>query len=299
MLPDNPLVSIIVPSFNQGAFIRQTIESCLAQDYRPIEIIVVDGASTDNTVEVLQSFGDIPELKWVSEPDSGVADAVNKGCAKACGEIAAIQSSDDAYLPVALTEAVVAFHAHPEAALIYGDCVKVDADGRELSRWVTAPFSVENFLSKATVVLQPAAFFRLEAFCAVGGWSENYFIADTECWLRMVMRYPAVKIDAFWGVRRMHGAQREHNGRTIVNSYNEMIAGNPDLKKATKSLRRAARCGALLHTVRYGEESEFQRQLLRWRAALVWPPILREMPLALLLGPGFAHRLRRLRNWHG
>ena len=76
-LPDRPLLSIVVPSYNQGAFIRQTIQSCLAQDYRPIEIVVVDGASTDDTVAVLESFGAVPELRWTSEPDAGVVDAVN------------------------------------------------------------------------------------------------------------------------------------------------------------------------------------------------------------------------------
>ena len=102
-LPEHPLISVIVPSFNQGAFIRKTIESALQQDYRPIEVVVMDGASTDNTVDILKSFGDIPELRWVSEPDQGVVDAVNKGLRLARGEIAAIQSSDDFYLPGAFS----------------------------------------------------------------------------------------------------------------------------------------------------------------------------------------------------
>ena len=91
----SPLVSIIVPSFNQGRFIKETIDSILGQDYRPIEVLVLDGASTDETVEVLSRYESVPELIWRSEPDNGVVDAVNKGLKRASGEIIGIQSSDD------------------------------------------------------------------------------------------------------------------------------------------------------------------------------------------------------------
>src|SRR4051794_3921073 len=90
-LTERPLVTIVVPSFNQGRFIRTTIDSVLEQTYRPLEIIVVDGGSNDETVSVLQSYGDLPELRWTSEPDKGVADAVNKGFAQARGEVIGIQ----------------------------------------------------------------------------------------------------------------------------------------------------------------------------------------------------------------
>lgn len=85
LLPERPLVSIVVPSYNQGRFIRDTIDSILDQDYRPLKIHVIDGASTDETAEVLRSYGNIPELDWVSEPDSGVVEAVNRGFARVGG----------------------------------------------------------------------------------------------------------------------------------------------------------------------------------------------------------------------
>src|SRR2546423_361332 len=103
-----PLLSIVIPSYNQGAYIRETLESIFAQDYRPIEVLVLDGASSDETVDVLKSF-DAPELQWWSEKDRGVVDAVNKGLARASGEIVAIQSSDDAYAPAAFSAAIEAF----------------------------------------------------------------------------------------------------------------------------------------------------------------------------------------------
>ena len=102
-----PLLSVIVPSYNQGQYLGATLDSIFAQDYRPLEVLVVDGASSDNSVDLLRDYaGRHPELRWWSEPDSGVVEAVNKGLDRARGEFAAIQSSDDIYHPGALREAV-------------------------------------------------------------------------------------------------------------------------------------------------------------------------------------------------
>ncbi len=159
-LPETPLVSIVVPSFNQGQFIGDTIRSILSQDYRPIEIHVIDGASTDNTVEVLKSFGNTPELNWCSEPDRGVVEAVNKGFARVKGDIVGIQSSDDMYLPGAIGTMVQVLKARPDHGLVYADMETVDANGEFLFRSSIRPFSVQSFLSKQTWIPQPSAFFR-------------------------------------------------------------------------------------------------------------------------------------------
>lgn len=297
-LPHKPLISVVVPSFNQGRFIRDTIDSCLRQDYRPLEIIVMDGGSKDETVEVLKSYGDCPELRWVSEPDKGVADAVNKGMALARGDICAIQSSDDAYVPGAFAAAVASFRAYPDAALVYADTIKVNGEGAELSRFRTGPFSITNFLSKRTVVLQPAAFFRREAFEAVGGWSLDYFNADTECWLRMITRYPALKVDAFWSTRRMHEAQRDKNGAKILSDYRRMMEEHATIKRGPSYWRRAAACGVLRHSMRYGPGlgADEKRRLL-WRAVRTWPPVLLDAEVAGLVCPwylGIRRRFMRL-----
>src|SRR5947207_2842436 len=112
-----PLVSIVVPSFNQGRFIAETLRSCLEQHYRPIEILVQDGGSNDNTISVLRSLK-APELSWVSEPDDGVVDAVNKGLRRAKGEILSIQSSDDVFVCGAVTAAVDAHSHDPSIGLV-------------------------------------------------------------------------------------------------------------------------------------------------------------------------------------
>ncbi len=297
-LPERPLVSIVIPSYNQGRFIRETIESCLQQDYRPIEILVVDGASTDETVDVLKSFGDIPELQWVSEPDDGVQDAVNKGVNRAKGDICAIQSSDDYYLPGAFAEAVKLFKDNPDKGLIYADTIKVDAEGQELSRFVTGPYSFTKFLSKRTVVLQPAAFFRREAFLAVGGWSKEFFNADTECWLRMLSQYPAaLKVDAFWACRRMHPEQRDGQKDKILRDYERMTEENEVLRAGPRRWRRAAQCGRIRHTLRYGVEFSLpERKRMLWKAVRYWPPVLFDPGVAGMLVPYYYAVRRRLQK---
>ena len=302
-LPERPLVSIIVPSYNQGAFIRQTIDSCLEQDYRPIEIIVMDGASTDETVEVLKSYGEIPELKWVSEPDEGVQDAVNKGVAKAEGILCGIQSSDDAYMPQAVSAAVAHFQRQPEMALIYGDAVKIDEQGEEISRWRTGSFSITNFLSKKTHVQQSAAFFRRDAFLQIGGWSSDYFIADTECWLRMILEYPALKVDEWWGRQRRHEAQRDHQSMKINDSFVQMLQQNTMIQEGSWRWRRAARCGMIRHRLRYGEtpSSEDIRKAY-WLAIRAWPPVVMDREVLSTICPiylGVERRWRQLKQGKG
>jgi glycosyltransferase involved in cell wall biosynthesis len=273
--PSRPLVSIVIPSFNQGAFIRETIESCLAQDYRPIEVIVVDGQSSDSTLSVLASYDNRSEVRWISEPDDGVADAVNKGIGMARGVVCGIQSSDDTYRSGAIAHAVRVLEKNENVALVYADTVKVDQHGNEISRSSCKAFSMTNFLSKRTLVLQPAAFFLRHAFLQVGGWSRNYYNADTECWLRMVLRYGAVKVEACWGRRRMHPEQRDASGEAILESYCRMVADCTEISSGPLSWRLAAACGLWRHELRYMcPRSRVKAWWIRVKSAIVWPPTL-------------------------
>jgi glycosyltransferase involved in cell wall biosynthesis len=275
-----PLVSIIVPSFNQGCFIRRTLESILSQDYRPLELIVIDGASTDETVSILREFSGAPELQWVSEPDSGVVEAVNKGFARARGEIAGIQSSDDFYLPGAIAAGVEALLADPDLAFVFGDIAKVDAEGRELSRTSLAPYSLEGVLTFETWIPQPSTFFRLPLAKALGGWREEVpYAADTDLWLRMAMQAPARKLDRLMAERSMHEAQRDTQGARIVRDYGRAIDSLPGLRGASKQIRAAARAGQLLISNRYGSEAgEWERASRLWRAALAYPRLFGRYP---------------------
>jgi len=289
----SPLLSIIVPSFNQGAFIRRTIESCLEQDYRPIEIVVVDGASKDGTLDVLRSFDGKPEVRWVSEPDSGVVEAVNKGFRLAKGVFAAIQSSDDAYLPGAFRRAIPELASDESLGFVFGDIVKIDAEGREISRAVLEPFSPEAVLSVKTWIPQPSCFFRLDLARAVGGWREEVpYAADTDLWFRMMLKARGRKIDAFLAQRRVHGGQRDKQGARIIRDYTQTVKDLFDRSGAPPKLRPAAEAGVLLMMNRYGRDETEEVRSARWAQAVSLYPPLRG-PRRSLAARAFA-ALRRL-----
>jgi glycosyltransferase involved in cell wall biosynthesis len=292
MTEERVLVSIIVPSFNQGRFIGRTMRSILDQDYRPIEVWVIDGASTDETLSVLREFENEPSVRIVSEPDRGVVDAVNKGFSRATGVFAAIQSSDDFYLPGAISAAAAALAAEPDLAFVYGDIAQVDADGVELSRTALAPYSLEAVLTMRSWIPQPATFFRLALAKSLGGWRESVpYAADTDLWLRMAMRHPARKIDRLMAERSLHDAQRDKRGDRIVRDYTAMIDSLPGLGDAAASVRRAAEASKALIRLRYDQQqSEWQRVRRLWSATWRCPEIRSDYPAYAFLPRGPALR---------
>lgn len=178
-----PLVTIVTPSFNQGQFIRDTIESVLSQDYPAIEYIVMDGGSTDDTVSILESYGD--RLRWVSEPDRGQAHAVNKGWRRANGEILAWINSDDIWLPGAVATAVDYLVAHPEVGMVYGEADLVDQGGRVIRRYPTYPFEQHRPMERCGIC-QPTVFIRQGVVAPIGYLNEAlHYCMDYEMWIRI------------------------------------------------------------------------------------------------------------------
>jgi glycosyltransferase involved in cell wall biosynthesis len=181
-------VSFVIPSRNQASFIGKCVDSCLAQEIADSEVLVVDGASTDGTQEILAGFGD--RITWTSEPDGGQADAVNKGVARARGEIIAWINSDDRFEDASVVRDVLAaFAADPRRDVVYGDGLTVDALDRPLrpyrTRVITAPR--EALLHPSSVSLQPATFFRRQLFLDAGGLrTDLHYALDYELWLRML-----------------------------------------------------------------------------------------------------------------
>ena len=291
-LSENPLVSILVPSFNQGRFIRATIDSILQQDYRPLRIHVIDGGSKDETVDVLRSYGDIPELTWISEPDKGVVDAVNKGFRLVTGDIIGIQSSDDTYLPGAIGQAVEALRNHSACGLVYGDTVKIDAAGHELSRSQIGPFSLENFFLFRTWIPQPSAFFRREMLDICGGWDDRVpYAADTDLWLRMMFRCGVQKIDAFWSQRRIHDSQRDTQVAKISRDFCRMIDQSADIATTSPDIQRLARATKHLIQLRYNSTgSDWNAAWHLWKAGRIAPEV-RNFPGVLV------HLARPVRRW--
>jgi glycosyltransferase involved in cell wall biosynthesis len=270
--PLKPLVSIIVPSFNQGKFIRETIESCLSQDYRPIEILVMDGGSKDQTVAVLKSF-DAPELQWWSEPDRGVVDAVNKGLERAKGEVLTIQSSDDVFLPGAISAAVEALARAPDAGLVYGDVELIDEHSTQIGADKLGEFDLAAYLGRFQYVPQPGTCFTRAALAAVGGWREHIsYAADADFWMRIACRFPVAKVTGWLARYRYHDEQRDTQrariSRDWVGAVSELIAsGSLNARE-----RRHARMGIHLARYRYAAPTAWrERTAAVYAAALANP----------------------------
>ena len=278
-LSNTPLVSIIVPSYNQGAFIQQTLDSILEQDYRPLEVLVIDGASTDNTLDVLHQYDNVPEVSWISESDSGQIEAVNKGFQRANGEVGAIQSSDDFYLPGAVKLGVEALTVDPTLGFVFGDIIKVDVEGNELFRTHLRPFSLENVLSVQTWVPQPSTFFRLDLAKSLGCWREEVsYAADTDLWLRMAFRARAKKLDVIMAKRTMHDEQRDKQGARIIRDYSQVINDLFDHFGAPEELRPMAEAGILLQTNRYSYTEPETVKLQRLKEAVrIYPPLRKHL----------------------
>jgi glycosyltransferase involved in cell wall biosynthesis len=203
-----PLVSIVTPSFNSGRFLEETIRSVLDQDYPRIEYLVMDGGSTDGTLDILRRYAG--HLQYVSEADHGQTDAVNRGFGLSHGSIFAFLNADDTYLPGAVSAAVRAFREDPELGAVYGDAWHVDQDGRRISPYPVEPFSPER-LARRCFICQPAAFLHREAFQAAGMLDPTLrFALDYDLWIRVSRRYRMKKIDAFLATSRMH-----HENKTV------------------------------------------------------------------------------------
>ena len=291
-----PLVSIIVPSYNQGRFLRQTLDSIFRQGYQPLEVIVMDGASKDETVPILKEYAArYPELHWVSEPDKGVVEAVNKGLARARGTYAGIQSSDDLYLPGAIAEAVALLEGNPGVGLACADIEILEEDGRAFAPPAgNRPFTLTRFLSRQTVIHQSSAFFRLELARQLGGWDARYYCADTELWLRMAFRTQVIKVDRVWSRWRKHPGQRDKEAARMWEAWQRMMAESADLAGAPLRLRLAASAGRRLVAIDYNpRHSRWFRFAQAWLAVLTYPPAYAAIAPKTVLAPGLG-RLRQL-----
>ncbi len=216
---ERPLVSIITPSFNQGKFIRETIESVLSQNYTNVEYIVMDGGSTDETVDILKSYGD--RIHWVSEKDGGQADAVNKGIHRAKGEIIGWLNSDDTYLPGAISEAVRFFQRQKHVGMVYGEGYHTTENGEIIDRYPTESFNMDR-LAQNCFICQPTAFFRKEVLINIGMLNKDLHLCmDYELWMRISKQYEIAYIPYFVATSRMYEDNKTLSRRKEV--FTEII----------------------------------------------------------------------------
>jgi len=212
MFAAQPLVSIITPSLNQAAFIEAAIESVLAQDYPNIEYLVVDGGSTDGTLDILRRYGD--RVRWISEPDTGQSDAINKGARLTHGEILAWLNADDQYAPQAVSRAIAELQAAPQAAFVYGHAQFTDQAGREIAPCVQVePFNLDRLLHHLDFIVQPATFFRRDAFLAVGGLDASLrYCLDYDLWIKLALRYQVRYLPELLARVRVYPATKTASG---------------------------------------------------------------------------------------
>jgi glycosyltransferase involved in cell wall biosynthesis len=202
-----PRVSIVTPSYNQAEFIEETIRSVLLQGYRDLEYIIIDGGSTDGSIEIIRKYESWVAY-WVSESDRGQSHAINKGFKRASGDVASWLNSDDLLYQNVLGAIARAFIEHPDAGMIYGVGAKIDSIGQIIKK---IPFRqhCRKLLRTRYSILQQSSFMRKEALLDVGFLDESieYFI-DWELSLRISLSYPIYAIPDDIGMFRIHPAAK-------------------------------------------------------------------------------------------
>ena len=288
-----PSVFLVTPSLNQGRFLKATIESVLAQDHPDVSYFVQDGGSTDETLSVLEGYRG--RVAYASEKDSGQAEAINRGLARAESEILGYLNSDDVLLPGALRAVAEAFASDPELVLVYGQALFIDAEGRPLGRCPTQAWDVGR-LADLCYVTQPAAFWRREVLSEIGPFDESlHYTMDYDYWFRIARRYPSRRVRY---LETDLAAARFHDGAKTVAGWDRSLEEILDLVE-----RRSGRVSLWWLVAKWDHRVDGRNQVtgphpVPWRA---YPPaiveFIRRNPRSVWLqglsgaGRGFAKRL--------
>ena len=217
----SPRVSIVVPSYNQAPYLEAALTSVFDQHYANIQLIVIDGGSTDGSLEIIQRHA-ARLAYWQSQPDAGQTDAINQGFARAEGKYLAWLNADDRLLPEAVAEAVEFLEAHPAVGLVYGDADFINGNGAVVGRFAARQTDYRRLLRGYVHVPQQAAFWRRSLWERVGPLdAEFYFAMDYDLWVRLAkvseIRYHARR----WAQFRLHGDSKTM--RDDMRAWPEML----------------------------------------------------------------------------
>jgi len=288
--PSWPKISIVTPSYNQGQFLEETILSVLNQNYPNLEYIIIDGGSTDGSVEIIKKYEKYLSY-WLSEPDKGQADAVNKGWQKASGEILGWINSDDVYAPGAVKLAVSALVENPAIGFVYGDAKVIDAAGGVIGMRKSSPFDFEKLITFDLVPSQPTVFFRRSLLEIIGLLDTSLQMSmDTDYWIRLG------RVTRGLNIPQTMAYMRTHSGAKTVSRYIEFFPdslaildktfNNPALPKAMRALRAKAYSHAYHGAAGRAYQAGVRRPILplAWRSFWLYPhPFELRTYLAILM----------------
>lgn len=223
-------LTVVTPSYNQGKFIKRTIDSVLTQGVDDLEYIVMDGGSTDETVDILKSYGN--QIIWKSEKDKGQTDAVNKGIRASHGEIIGWLNSDDIYYPGAVQKVLEVFEKHPEVNVVYGNANHIREDDSFIEEYYTEDFDYER-LKDVCFICQPSLFFRKKVVDKYGYLDDKLqYCMDYDYWLRLGKGEEFYRLNELIAGSRLYDDNKTLGARRKV--HEEM------LKMQEKNLGKAA-----------------------------------------------------------
>ncbi|MBA3073611.1 MAG: glycosyltransferase [Anaerolineae bacterium] len=226
-----PKISIIVPTLNQARFIDETIQSILTQNYPNLELIVLDGGSTDGTHEILKRYTD--SLTWISEPDEGQVDAINKGLKMVTGEVVAYLNSDDVYMPNTLLTVGQYFFEHPDCQILTGKCININENGIETRAFIKhyknfwLKLGIDSCLTVMDYVSQPSTFWRTGLIQSIGLFNDQFRNAmDYDYWLRVTKQHKLKFINQYLSKFRIYP--------TSITSSNSKAQYNDEFQVASR-----------------------------------------------------------------
>jgi len=224
---DFPKITVVTPSFNQGMYLERTIRSVLDQNYPNLEYIIVDGGSTDNSVEIIRRYADRLAW-WVSEPDKGQTDAINKGLRRATGEWVAWQNSDDIYYPGVFDDVATTAAKHPDVGLIIGNMMLIDKNDRIYRDICYVKPTYNGLLAEGMVLTNQSAFWRRKVHEEIGFMAEDlHYSFDYEWFLRLTKHVKAAHVNRIWGALRLYGETKTSlNAQRFQEENQKILAGH-------------------------------------------------------------------------